>query len=136
MSQENVEVLRQGIRALNARDRAALAQIMREDAEWRPALTAGGHLEGAVYRGVDGIARYFDDLDAEFDNTDVEVETLEPIDGDRVFFSGRVHAQGKASGINLDVPIWAVWELRERKIQRGIAFLNEADALEAAGLRE
>jgi ketosteroid isomerase-like protein len=136
MSQENLEVLRQGIRALNARDRGALAQIMREDAEWRPALTAGGHLEGAVYRGHDGIARYFDDLDAEFDNTDVSTERLESIDGDRVFFHGRVRAQGKASGINLDVPIWAVWELRGRKIQRGIAFLNEAEALEAAGLRE
>ena len=136
MSQENVEVLRQGIRALNARDRGALARIMCEDAEWRPALTAGGHLEGAVYRGVDGIARYFDDLDAEFDNTYVKIESLEPIDGDRVFFRGRVHAQGKASGMNLDVPIWAVWELRERKIQRGIAFLNEAEALEAVGLRE
>jgi ketosteroid isomerase-like protein len=136
MSQENVEVLRQGIRALNARDRTALARIMREDAEWRPALTAGGHLEGAVYRGVDGIARYLDDLDAEFDHTDVKVESLEPIDGDRVFFRGRVQAQGKASGINLDVPIWAVWELRERKIQRGIAFLSEAEALEAVGLRE
>ena len=136
MSQENVEVVRECLRALNARDRAALAQITREDAEWRPALTAGGHLEGAVYRGVDGIARYFADLDAEFDNTDVKVERLEPIEGDRVFFSGRVHAQGKASGINLDAPIWAVWELRDRKIQRGIAFLNEADALEAVGLRE
>jgi ketosteroid isomerase-like protein len=136
MSQENVEVLRQGIRALNARDRAALARIMREDVEWRPALTAGGHLEGAVYRGVDGIARYFDDLDAEFDDTYVNVESLEPLDGERVFFRGRVHAQGKASGMKLDVPIWAVWELRERKIQRGIAFLNEAEALEAVGLRE
>ena len=80
--------------------------------------------------------RYLDDLDAEFASTDIKIESLEPIDEDRVLYRGRVVARGRASGINLDVPIWAVWELREGKIWRGVAFLSEDEALQAAGLRE
>ena len=45
-------------------------------------------------------------------------------------------ARGRASGINLDVPIWAVWEFRDGKVLRGTAYLNEAQALEALGLGE
>ena len=136
MTPENVEILRRGVRALNDRDRGALGQLVHEDAEWRPALTAGGALERTVYRGVDGVVRYLDDLDAEFASTDIKIESLEPIDEDRVLYRGRVVARGRASGINLDVPIWAVWELREGKIWRGVAFLSEDEALQAAGLRE
>lgn len=136
MPRGNVDVLRRGIAALNDRNRGALVQLMHEDTEWRPALTAGGALEGAVYRGVDGMVRYLDDLDAEFVNTDIRIENLDPIDEHRVLYSGRVVAQGRASGIKLDVPIWAVWELREGKVWRGVAFLSKEEALEAVGQRE
>ena len=80
--------------------------------------------------------RYLSDLDAEFVDTQIAVERLEAIGPSRVFFRGRVTARGRASGINLDVPIWALWEVHEGKVLRGTAFLNEADALEAVGLRE
>ena len=136
MSRENVEVLRSGIDALNRRDVDALAQLTHDQAEWRPALTAGGSLEGAVYRGQEGMLRYLSDLDAEFADTRMAVESLEAVGANQVFFRGRVTARGRASGINLDVPIWAVWELHEGKVLRGTAFLNEAEALEAVGLRD
>lgn len=136
MSRDNVEVLRRGIAALKDRDRSALVPLTHEDMEWRPALTAGGALEGAVYRGVDGMLRYLDDLDAEFVDTDIAIEALEPIDEQRVLYSGRVVAQGRASGIKLDVPIWSLWELCDGKLWRGVAFLSREEALEAAALDE
>ena len=136
MSQENVEVLARGIHALNARDRETLAGLLHEDAEWRPVLTAGGHLERTVYRGVDGMARYLDDLDAEFADTQITIEDLDAIDDARVLYRGRVVARGRASGVALDVPIWAVWEFRDGRVWRGTAFRHEAEALEAVGLRE
>ena len=80
--------------------------------------------------------RYLDDLDAEFADTQFQVASIEAIDPSRVFYRGRVTARGRASGINLDVPIWAVWELHDGKVLRGTAFLNEAEALEAVGLGE
>jgi len=135
MSPDNVDLLRRGIAAINSRDRAALAELTHEQAEWRPALTAGGALEGSVYRGLGGMERYLDDLDAEFAKTDITIESLAPIDERRVFYRGRVIAEGRESGVELEVPIWAVWEVRDGKVWRGVAFLNEREALEAAGLR-
>ncbi len=80
--------------------------------------------------------RYLSDLDAEFADTQIGVESIEVIDPSRVFYRGRVTARGRASGINLDVAIWAVWELHEGKVLRGTAFLSEAEALEAVRMRE
>lgn len=135
MFQENVEILRRGIEALNGREVEVLSELVHDEAEWRPALTAGGALERTVYRGPGGIAEYLDDLEATFADTRFHVESLDPIGSDRVFFRGRVTAEGRASGVPLDVPIWAIWEVRDRKVLRGVAFLNKDEALEAAGLR-
>ena len=46
MSQENVEALARGIRALNERDRETMARLMHENAEWRPVLTAADIWKG------------------------------------------------------------------------------------------
>ena len=82
------------------------------------------------------MARYLEDLDAEFADTEIKIESLDALEGNRVFYRGRVVARGRASGVALDVPIWAVWEFREGRVWRGTAFLHEAEALGAVGLRE
>ena len=136
MSQENVQIIRRGLDALNARDYDTLSALLHEDVEWRPALTAGGALEHPVYRGHDGIRQYGDDMDELFVGTRFEVEHLDAVDRDLVFFRGRVTARGRGSGIPIDVPIWALWEVRDGRAIRGTAYLTEVEALEAVGLRE
>jgi ketosteroid isomerase-like protein len=136
MSPEMSDALRQLIQALNRRDVERMVSFMSPDVEWRPALTAGGNLEGVVYSGHEGVAAYVSDLNTEFSETEMEIEDLREIDATRVLYRGRARARGRASGIALDVPIWAIWEFREGKLQRGTAFMTEAEALEAAGLRE
>jgi hypothetical protein len=81
------------------------------------------------------VAQYLDDLDALFTDTCFHTESLEPIGPDSVFFRGRVTARGRKSQVQLDVPIWALWELRAGKVIRGTAFLNEDEALRAVDLR-
>jgi ketosteroid isomerase-like protein len=136
MSQENVEIVAAVIRTLDGRDLAAAAAFVDEDFEWQPALTAGGDLERVVYRGAAGMAQYVEDLDALLADTRFHAESLEPAGPDRVFFHGRVTARGRQSGVRLDVPIWAVFRLRDAKLTHGAGYLNRAEALEAAGLPE
>ena len=62
MSEEKFELVRRLIDAFNARDGEAACAVLSNDAEWRPAYTGGGELEGAVYRGHEGFRRYLDDL--------------------------------------------------------------------------
>src|SRR5947209_8495259 len=124
-------MLAAALQALNARDTDALRQFMHEDAEWRPALTAGGALERSVYRGPQGAAKYMQDLDEVFVGTRVETISFTPVPPDRVLFEGRVTARGRESGVPLDVQIWSVWEFRGRKVYRGNAYLSRAEALAA-----
>ena len=136
MSQENIEVMAFAIRTLNARDIDALDDLCHDDIEWHPALSAGGAVEGAVYRGKGGMARYLEEVDAEFSEMRFEVEGFDPVGDDSVLYRGRMIARGSASGILLDAPLWGLWQIRDGKLFRGQAFLNEAEALEAAGLSE
>ena len=136
MSRENMDRLRQGIEALNRGDVDEIGELLHPEAEWRPALTAGGDLERPVYRGRAGFAEYLDDLAETFTSTYFQIESFEAIDANRIFYRGRATAEGRTSGVRLDVPVWAIWEFRDGEIFRGTAFLSEAEALQAAGLSE
>ena len=140
MSQENVEknlyLLAAAIDALNARDTGAIDALFHDDVEWRPALSAGGAVEAAVYRGKDGMVRYLEEVDNEFSEVRFDVEGFDPVGDENVLYRGRLAARGSASGIPLDVPIWGLWQLRDGKLCRGQGFLSEKEALQAAGLSE
>ncbi len=124
------------IKALNERDTNAVDALFDDEVEWRPALTAGGGVEGTVYRGKPGMRKYIDDVDSGFDEVRLEVEGIDPVGSDRVLYRGRLIARGSASGVSLDVPIWGLWEMRGGKLIRGEGFLTKQEALEAAGVRE
>ncbi len=76
------------------------------------------------------------DVDSGFAGLRFDVQSIEGLGPDRVFYRGRITARGSASGVPLDEPIWGLWELRDGKLFRGAGFLSEAEALKAAGLRE
>jgi ketosteroid isomerase-like protein len=135
MSEENIELLKAGLQALNDRDEDASEAVAAEDLEWRPATTAGGSLERKVYRGRRAMIEYWTDLDADFDDTQFFIEGVQPIGNDRLLYRGRVKARGKASGVPLDLAVWGLWQIRDGKFARGTAFQTEAEALKAAGLR-
>ena len=58
MSQENVEIIRRLLDAFNRLDADAVRGIWSPDAEWRPAFTGGGLIEGAVFRGRQGVSEF------------------------------------------------------------------------------
>jgi ketosteroid isomerase-like protein len=136
MSQKNVELMAAAIKALQERDPEALEGLFDDEVEWRPALSAGGGVEGSIYRGKSGMRKYMTDVDSGFDQMDFKIESFESVGSDRVLYRGRIIARGSASGVPLDVPMWGLWEVRNGKLFRGAGFFSEKDALEAAGLSE
>src|SRR4051812_50212756 len=100
MSQENVELARRLHRAFNDRDRDTLAEIFDPDVEWIPILA---RLEGASFRGHEGVNRWLDELDrdwAEFGTDPQEFRGL----GDVILILGTWHARARPSGLALDAP--------------------------------
>ena len=46
------------------------------------------------------------------------------------------HARGRASRIDVEMPVMLVWTLRDGKVVRVVWFLDRDEALEAAGVAE
>ena len=56
--------------------------------------------------------------------------------GDRVLVLGRAEGRGRGSGVPVDTSHGFVVELRGQKLSRVRTFLDHAEALRAAGLRD
>ncbi len=89
----------------------------------------------AEYRGPEGFRRFLESFWSEFDEPVAEIRDL--IDaGDHVVAAQTFRGRGKQSGVETSWDLWQVWTLRDGKAIRGQGFTSEAEALEAAGLRE
>jgi ketosteroid isomerase-like protein len=135
MSHENVELVRRLYRYFNGGATGFAPDLWHEDAEIRPALIGGGHLEGAVYRGHDGVSEFVA-MQAET----WESVTAEPVGirdlGTYLLVETRLRAVGRASGIELTDVTWNVWEIRDGKVARLRIFTELEEALETVGLRK
>lgn len=132
MPRDQLDVVREAFEALNRRDGRALEALMEDQAEWRPLLTAGGELERRVYRGPAGLMEYWRDLDALFEETRLQPVHLEAVGDRHVLFAGRAAGRGSASGVPVDIAIWALFEVRDGRIAGATGHRTEAEARQAA----
>jgi ketosteroid isomerase-like protein len=131
MSQENVELARRWSRAFNERDMDALVNLTSPDFEFRPYLAT--LVETTIYRGHDGLRRYFEDADAAWE--EIQVRRAEPrAVGDRTISHGELYGKGRASGLVVRVPMAWVSEWHGGKLVRLETYESKAEALEAVGL--
>ena len=135
MSQGNVELVRRLVEAFNARDATAAAAVLCSDAEWRPAYTGGGAVEGAVYRGPDGFRSYLEELSDTWAEATGYVDELREV-GDQVLLFGRMHVVGRTSGVQIEQPLAGRFSFRNDTIVLAQYYLDREQALEAVGLSE
>ncbi len=110
MSQENVEIARAAIHALNHGDLDAAVKDATADFELD--LSRG---MGPVYRGDNGIEQFFADWLAIWD--DYAVDTDEFIDaGDSVVVVVRQRGRGKGSGAHAEQTFFGVYDLEAGKV--------------------
>jgi ketosteroid isomerase-like protein len=132
MSQENVEIALAAADAWNRGDREAFLALWDEEAEFFP-LRA--QLEGESYLGHDGLMRFMAESDQDFEDVRFEIEETRDV-GEQALGIGRFRARGRASGIDINVPLGVLMRVRSGKIVYARLFTEPRDALEAAGLRE
>jgi ketosteroid isomerase-like protein len=132
MSQENVELHKRGIDALNRHDLDAFLELMDPDVTASPLIAT---VEGNTYRGSSGIREWWRDLHSTFSDFRVELSEIRS-EGDMTVASLHNRGRGSGSDTPFDQPTWHVVEWRNGKCLSWWNFRNEAEALEAAGLRE
>src|SRR5688572_14932620 len=100
MSRENTEVIRRLVETFNAQDPEAACAVLNDDAEWRPAYTGGGAVEGAVYRGHPGFRRFLKDLSETWGEIEGYIDEMRDV-GERVLLFARMRFVGRASGVEM-----------------------------------
>jgi ketosteroid isomerase-like protein len=130
VSEEDIATIRRAAAAFNARDVDALAAELDPEAELEPLR---GQLEGKRYRGHDGVREMFADFDEDWEYLRLEIDDVREA-GEHVVLMGRLLSRGRASGVDLEVPIGFVWRLRDGKLVHGKTYSDQADALRAVGL--
>ena len=131
MSAENVEI----VKAMNAaylRGDVELAlQTLHADLEWYG--TVGGIDENTLARGHDEVIAAFADNLATWESLKLDYERY--IDaGDQVVVFVHEIARGRESGAEVETDTAVVFTLNAGKVVRARAFMNRAEALQAAGV--
>jgi ketosteroid isomerase-like protein len=134
MSQENesVGVVRAMYEAFNRGDWEAVLAQLGPEIEFE---TDPRHPKAGVYRGREAFRGLWEDIEAPFERTVVEVEEFFT-SGDQVVAFITMRRQPVGSTGELAIRIGELWTLRDGKLVRGRAFGEREKALEAAGLSE
>jgi ketosteroid isomerase-like protein len=133
MSQQNVEVVRWIYAALSRGDFDAALEAGHADAEHDWSRSVGPYQ--GIYRGREEIRAFWVSFRDAVDELTFEVE--DALDaGEHVVAFVRVHIRGRGSGVQVDARGPHVWTLQEGKVIRFRLFQENAEALEAVGLRE
>jgi hypothetical protein len=133
MSQENVELIYRMGDAINRRDLDAYLALTDPGVEFIPRIL---EVEGGgSYRGLDGVRGWWKNLFGVFPDFSGDIEEVRDLGNVTVT---RVHLSGQ--GMGSDAPTeqksWVVTEWRDKKTIWWCVCRSEAEALEAAGLRE
>ena len=131
MSEENVDRFVKLIEAFNRSDIPGALRFM--DPEIRFTHRLAG-LQGD-YTGLDGIRGFFADFAEHFESWQIHCPDVRDL-GDRVLALGIVHATGKGSRAETELPFTVLARYRDGRITRFTDFGDKDQALEAAGLRE
>ena len=128
---QNVELAHQAFYALNRRDLGAFLALMDVDVEAVPTVVA---MEGNV-RGHDGVRRWQASVTDTYPDFTVEVVTVRDL-GDLTLAPVRFRGRGAGSDTPFETLLWNVAEWRREKCVWWGNYRTEAEALEAARLRE
>lgn len=131
MSSQNVEIVRGSFDGWNRGDFDAWLEGAHPEIEWSSAIVR--RMEGAetVYRGTDGMRRYWDEWHAVWDVTIHVTETRDL--GEVVLVLARLHTRGRASGADVDQPIAFVFEFDDGLARQVRSYLDPQEAIEVAG---
>jgi ketosteroid isomerase-like protein len=133
MSRKNVDIVRRGLEAFNSEDMERILAFAHPDFETEvsPELSA----EPDIYRGHEGIRRYFDSFRDAMEEIRFQPERFWDA-GESVVVALRLTAKGRQTAIPVEQRIAQVWSIRDDRAIGVRTYASTSEALDAAGLRE
>jgi ketosteroid isomerase-like protein len=134
MSEENVEAARRANAAFNRGDFDGVGDLFADDAVLQDLQNAPD--QPVVAEGIAAIRENLILWSAAFDEFRADIDEYLDV-SNAVICSAHWQGHGKASGIQVDVHQFDLYEFQDGKVVRAIlGFRSKTDALEAAGLSE
>lgn len=91
-------------------------------------------LADADFRGPQGLLEWYREIEEQFDRWAIEVDEGAEASGNRCLMSGTIHFRGRESGIEMDSPMYWVFEFEDGLVRRLLNIRDLDAAREAAGL--
>ena len=134
MSEQHAEIVRDAIAAYERGDIEGVLRLCDEDI----VITQASELPGVSpeHRGHRGVLETFAEWPGEWDDFRTETLKIVAAPGDKVFVTVRTHGRGKLSGVDVELDFNFVFAVSDGKLSEWQLFLQEDQALEAAGLSE
>ena len=133
MSQENVEIVREGYERFAATGEF-VADLATDDFVW-DMTNFHGWPEQQVYEGVDGAGAFLSAWMDAWEDWELELEALHDA-GDRVVALVHQRGRSKEAGMPVEMSFAQVFTLRDGKQARMEMYSDRDEALAAAGLSE
>jgi ketosteroid isomerase-like protein len=134
MSQENVEIVKRWIDALNSDDKDGFLDSCRDDCLFFS--VTGSTIGGTPYSGRDGLRKYWADKTAAWTELRIDVERIVEGDEGAILGIGRITGLGRGSGVQVEQRVGLVCRMRDGKLAYLHSYLDPAEALKAVGLEE
>ncbi len=131
MSPQNVALVREVFEAFNSEDIELIVSLTHPDFELEvpPELSA----EPDIYRGPDGMRRYWESFQDAMDEIRIQPEQLLDA-GEAVVVAMHLTAKGRRTAIAVEQRTAGVWTIRDGKVMRIRAYASVSEALETVGL--
>jgi ketosteroid isomerase-like protein len=126
MWEERIQTVQAFADAITDRDVDAALECCHPEVEF---FSLMAQLDSMPFRGVEGIHRYFEDVDASWEEWRVVVEHLEAAPDGRVAIVMSTHARGRGSGVPFTHRGGNIWEFKDEKLWRAALFRDPDDAL-------
>ncbi len=112
-TEESVQLVKNGYAAFGRGDIQSLLELMAEDVEWH--IPGDGSPLAGTYRGRDGVANFFQKLNADAEILDFQTREF-VADGDRVLVVGWERIKVKATNRTADVDWVMSFTVRNGKV--------------------
>jgi ketosteroid isomerase-like protein len=129
---DNVELLRQGVAALNRRDTDGLLSILHPDVRLEPLRAVH---DGTVYTGHQGLLDWLADMTEDWEHQSVELEDVRALASGEALVEAVLHIRYRGSGVEVAAPGAWLCDFRDGLVSRVRFYRDSAAALQASGSR-
>ena len=135
MSEENLELLRQTVDAINRGDFDGVLENAADDLEvdWSNSIGPGRR---GIYNGKDQAREFWASFIEAFDEFRWDFEEIIEVDESRVIAVNHVRGRGRGSGAEVEGVTALLFTISDGKARSVKLFQSKSEALEAAGLSE